>query len=165
MIRFSLVIIGVLFVFNGLFAQGPISYEKLKGIFPTELENCKVDPNIDGALFSFDDIAFSNAAAVYSGNNLEIQITVMDCYGAKDMFTSSEELVDKRMSFETDDSFGKTIKLDNKLGYIVGDKGANSTNLILIWDQRFIVNISVVGKVDEDIVLSIYEKLNLTILN
>jgi hypothetical protein len=154
-----------LMVFNYGFSQSLVDYTQLKQILPEEVLGYKLDGKKEGSTMKMDGVSMSNASATYIKDNNTIDIVIMDYLDSDEMFFNSAAMVKAGVSYESDDGFAKTIRLDNKLGYLAGDKGSSSTTLILIWSERYVLNITINGVVDETIVKTIYSKLDLSMLN
>jgi len=153
-----------LLVFNFGFSQTLIDYTELKNILPEEIMGYTLEGKKEGATMKMEGMSMSNASANYVKDGNSIDIVLMDYLNSDEMFSSSAAMVKAGISYESDEGFAKTLTLDGKMGYIAGDHGSKSTTLILIWDERFVLNITINGMVDEDTVKSIYSKLDLSAL-
>lgn len=151
-------------MFNYGFSQTLVDYTELKKILPEEVLGYKLEGKKEGATMKMEGVSMSNASATYRLDNKTIDIVIMDYLDSDEMFSNSAAMVKAGISYESDEGFAKTMRLDDKLGYLAGDNGSNSTTLIVIWSDRYVLNITVNGVVDEHMVKSIYSKIDLSTL-
>ena len=153
------IIIGLLFAIAGI-GQNLKSDSELKSILPTHIKGCTLVGEKDGMIIKMDEVSFSNASAIYKNSKVNIEIIIMDYFGSSELFTSGTDVMDSNEDYQSKDVFAKHIELDGKKGFIYGDKKSNSTVLIITWEERYVVNISVKGKMDEVYVKAIYKGID-----
>ena len=154
-----IVVLLAFFLGNSLLSQELRSESELKLLIPNSIKNIPLTSEKDGMMIKLDGVAFSNASGNYSNSKIEIEIVLMDFFGASDLFKNSSTAIDNE--YKTDNSFIRQVELDGKKGYVLGDKKSNSTVLILAWNERYVLNIRVKGKMDEAFVKSIYKEIDL----
>ena len=145
-------------------AQTPIKDEELKKVFPTTISSFQRTGELEGITLNIEGTSFSNATAKYKKGSVTIEIVIIDYADSKEMFESSALNVNEELDYKSGGTFAKTFTMDGKKGYVMGDKKANTTTMILVWGERFVLNVSVNGKYDEAFIKAIYKEIDLSIL-
>tara|TARA_R110002050_G_scaffold41242_1_gene100107 strand:+ start:110799 stop:111293 length:495 start_codon:yes stop_codon:yes gene_type:complete len=157
-------IISVLLISFSVYCQTPTPHATLQKVFPNTVFGAKLTGDIEGLTINIEGTAFSNAVAEYVKGKLDIKISIIDYVNANDMVDAMAVDLNKDLNYSDENSFAKTFLLDGKKGYIMGDKSAKTTTLILAWNNRFVLTINLTGKVSESDVKAIYKDLDLSIL-
>lgn len=161
--RITLLFIGMLLSLN-VFCQGPIPDEKLQEIFPSSVSNVPKSGEFEGITLTIEGTNFSNATARYKKGNVTIEIVIIDYADSKELFESSSLSTTEELDYESGGTFAKTFTIDGKKGYVMGDKSANTTTMIIVWGERFVLNVNVDGKYDEAYIKAIYNEIDLSVL-
>lgn len=157
------ILIGI-FVSTITLAQNPVSYLELQKSLPKMVKGDEKIGEFDGMDINVEGMVFSNASAKYKKGNIVIELVVMDYYGSADLFDTTTEFLNGGLTFTSDEAFAKLIDIDGKKGYIVGDAATNTTVLVVVWSDRYVLNVNVTGKMDEAYVKSVYSELDLSSL-
>lgn len=143
-----------------LSAQGLMDYTVLQKVFPEMIKDFERIGKMEGSQLNIGEITFTNASVSYKKDQVQIELVLMDYWGADEMFVNSKKLVNKGIDIKSKDGFKKTLTLDGKMGYVVSEKNASNITLILVWDNRFVLNIAVVGRSDYKLVKDIYKSID-----
>lgn len=159
-----IVIIGFL-VITPSYGQKLKSDSELKLVFPATVREIGISGEIEGMMIKMGNVSFSSATAKYINSKMEISVVVLDYYGSnKEFINNTFNEVEMDTNYSSEDAFGKRFEIDGKKGYMLGDKESNSTILIMTWDERYMLNISVKGKMNEAYIKSIYKEIDLSSL-
>lgn len=163
--RKVLILISALVIGFTAFSQSPTPHATLEKIFPSTVLGGKLIGEVEGLTINIEGTAFSNALAHYAKGNLTIDISIIDYVNAQDMVEASAFDLNKDLDYTSENSFAKTFMLDGNKGYVMGDKSANTTIMMIAWNDRFVLTINMVGKVSEEYIKSIYKELDLSVLD
>jgi hypothetical protein len=157
-------IITIIAILIGLvtYSQEPVSYLQLQKVLPLSVKGCKMDRELDGMNVNVEGMVFSNASAQYKKGDITVELVLMDYNGSENLFNTTAEFLNDGLVFESKDGFARLINIDGKEGYIVGDSKTKTTVLIMVWMDRYVLNVNVSGKMDEAYAKSIYAELDLS---
>ncbi len=137
-----------------------IDYKKLKEALP-KVSGWKVD-DVSAGKTSFGNFSTSQASATYIKGDASVRVEITDVAGVKMFFTPIFMLKNMKYERETATGYEKTVSGDNFFGKESFDKESRSGELVVIYGDRFLIQLEGSGIDSADVLKEFFKKIDFT---